>query len=98
MPTAYCLLIVHLCHPGGRGRSLHHRHDLLHVLAEGGEILAGELTTAGGLHLQRVHRLAVEADLEMSMRTGRPAGRADKADDLALAHGGPRLDGGRDPT
>jgi hypothetical protein len=35
--------------PSGAGSSFHHGDDLQHVLAEGGEILAGELATAGGL-------------------------------------------------
>src|SRR3954451_9550964 len=88
--------IAGLRHPGCRRRRLHHGDDLLHVLTEGGEILAGQLATAGCLDFQRIERLAVEADLEMGMRASRAAGRADEADDLALAHRDPRLDGGRD--
>src|SRR5688500_8208612 len=48
---------------------------------------------ANEAHRQRIDRHAAAFDLEMEMRPGRQAGRADIADDLAAAHDSARLGG-----
>ena len=57
-----------------------------------GELAAAELQPARHLDGHRVDEVRVDQDLEVAMRAGRQAGRADIADDLALLHG----DAGRD--
>src|SRR4029450_1591946 len=71
---------------------LHQRLDAVPLLLEFGELPAGELEPARHGDGHRVDEVVVDQDLEVAMRAGRPAGRADIADDLALLHG----DAGRD--
>src|SRR4029450_6906492 len=71
---------------------LHQRLDAVPLLLELGERAAGELEPARYGDGHRVDEVVVDQDLEVTVRAGRPAGRADIADDLALFHG----DAGRD--
>src|SRR5215216_4932141 len=64
--------------------------------AEGGEVGARNLGAAGEGLAERIDRDAIAMDLEMEMRTGREAGRADIADHRAPVDG--RAGANRNPA
>src|SRR5215472_1113255 len=68
------------------GSARHHGVELLAVLLELGERAAVEHAAARQLDLHRIDETVVDQDLEVHVRAGREAGRADEADDLTLAH------------
>src|SRR5476651_2846998 len=87
------------CRGGARGllRLGGGRTNILLPLAERNERLRVELAVAVCRHVLRgIDELAVHDRGEVQMRTGRAAGRADVADDVALVDGGARRHARRD--
>src|SRR5580700_2088990 len=62
-----------------------HRVELLARFLEHGERCSFKHAPARQFDRHRVHEAIVDQDLEMDVGAGRQAGRADEADDLALA-------------
>ena len=69
----------------------HHIVEAVAFVLEGGSV-GFERAAARQPDTHRIDEAAVDQNFVMQMRAGRQAGRADKADDLALAHAHARLD------
>src|SRR5262249_20039916 len=69
----------------GRG-AREHGVELIALVIEHRQRRAGEHAAARQFDRHRIDEAIVDDDFEMYMRAGGQAGRADKADDLALAH------------
>src|SRR5690606_9268483 len=65
------------------GVALHQVADLRDGLAERGFVLGAQRLVARQLHAEWIDEAAIDLDLEMQVRAGRVAGRADIADELA---------------
>src|SRR5579863_4286395 len=77
-----------------RGRQ--HGVELRAVLLETGERIAVKHAAARQLDPHRIDEAAIDDDFEMDVRAGRQSGRADEADDLALAHAAADLEPARE--